>query len=290
MRILITGATGFIGRYVVECLSSHGKYELVSTGTKSKDEAESICPVLKDTIYIQKNLNQKEDNFYAFFGEPDRVIHLGWQGIHDLNELYHTELNLPAHYYFIKNMIQNGLSDITVTGTCFEYGLQNGCLCEDIETRPVTNYGLAKDTLRKFLQYLQNKYRFDFKWLRIFYPFGIGQPAKTLYSQMTNAISANSKEFNMSKGEQIRDFLPVEKMAEYIVSVALQNESKGIINCCSGRPISVRYFVEKFFEHHNYPIKLNLGYYPYPEHEPFAFWGDTGKLIKIIGEKGIQTY
>ena len=281
MRVLVTGATGFIGRYVVEYLSSHGKHEIITTGTKNKEKAELLCPILKNTIYIQKDLNQQEDNYYSFFRKPDCAIHLSWEGLPNYNELFHIERNLPANFFFLKNMIQNGLPDITVTGTCFEYGLQNGCLCEDMDTRPVTNYGLAKDCLRKFIESLRNKGQFSFKWLRLFYPFGLGQSAKSLYSQMINAISANSKEFNMSQGEQIRDYLPVETVAEYIAVAALQTKIDGIINCCSGKPISVRSFVEKFFEQHNYPIKLNLGYYPYPEYEPLAFWGDTGKLENI---------
>jgi len=75
MRILITGATGFIGRHIVAHLSSCGKHELVTTATRSKEEAEALYPILKNTTYIPKNLNQMEDNYYAFFGKPDCVIH-----------------------------------------------------------------------------------------------------------------------------------------------------------------------------------------------------------------------
>jgi dTDP-6-deoxy-L-talose 4-dehydrogenase (NAD+) len=65
--------------------------------------------------------------------------------------------------------------------------------------------------------------------------------------------------------------------------MALQDKIGGIINCCSGKPISVRTFVENYFEEHNHPIKLNLGYYLYPDYEPFAFWGDVKKLTRAIG-------
>jgi len=198
-----------------------------------------------------------------------------------LKELFHIERNLVSNYRFIKNMLEHGLNDMSITGTCFEYGLQNGSLHEDMETKPVTNYGLAKDCLRKFMQSMKNDYRFSFKWLRLFYLFGPGQGTKSLYSQMMNIISEDNKEFNMSPGDQIRDFLSVETMAEYIVTVALQNDIDGIINYCSGKPVSIRNFAENFFKQHNYPVKLNPGYYPYPEHEPLAFWGNTDKLKKF---------
>jgi dTDP-6-deoxy-L-talose 4-dehydrogenase (NAD+) len=281
IKILVTGATGFIGKYVVKHLLSLG-HTIITTARKNAEEAASFFPELKNTHYIQKDLNDREENYYSFFSRPDIVIHTSWEGLPNYDELYHIERNLISNYYFIKNIISNGLRDITITGTCLEYGLLEGCLSENANTKPCTNYGLAKDTLRKFVETLQNNYSFVYKWLRLFYPYGRGQQKKSLWGHMQNAISTNAKEFNMSPGEQLRDFFPIEKAAEYIVSTAIQNEITGIINCCSGKPVSVRRFAEKFFEQRGYPIKLNLGYYSYSRHEPLAFWGDNKKLLKIV--------
>jgi dTDP-6-deoxy-L-talose 4-dehydrogenase (NAD+) len=280
MRILVTGATGFIGRHVVDYLSSLGKHELITTAAEGKEEAESLCPVLKNTIYISKNLNDKEENYYSFFNNPDCIIHLSWEGLPNYNELFHIERNLPANFYFIKNMIQNGLADITVAGTCFEYGLQDGCLNEEMPSAPVTVYGLAKDTLRKFVELLHSTYKFNLKWARFFYLYGHGQGKKTLWGQLEEAAKNNQNEFNMSMGEQLRDYISIDRAAEYISKIALQNEITGIINCCSGEPVSVRRFVENFFNERGVNMKLNFGYYPYPKFEPLAFWGETGKLNK----------
>jgi dTDP-6-deoxy-L-talose 4-dehydrogenase (NAD+) len=283
MRVLVTGATGFIGGHVVEYLLNSGGHTIVTTATKSKIDAESAYPYLKDTEYIPKDLNKNEENFYTFFRKPDCLIHLSWEGLPNYNGLFHTDKNFFVNYYFLKNMIQNGLLDVTVAGTCFEYGMQNGCLHEGMNTMPATIYGLAKDTLRKFLETLQSRIRFDMKWIRIFYPYGKGQNGRSLYSQMEKAILNKNDSFNMSFGEQIRDYLPINKVAEYISKIALQNSVVGIINCCSGKPISVLNFVESFFTEHGYVIKLNRGVYPYIEYEPFAFWGDNRKLINILG-------
>jgi dTDP-6-deoxy-L-talose 4-dehydrogenase (NAD+) len=281
LKILVTGATGFIGKYVVKHLLSLG-HTIVTTARKNTEEAVSCFPELKNTLYIQKDLNDREENYYSFFNKPDIAIHTSWEGLPNYYELYHIERNLLSNYYFIKNIISNGLRDITITGTCLEYGLLEGCLSENTNTKPCTNYGLAKDTLRKFVETLQNNYSFTYKWLRLFYPYGQGQQKKSLWGQMQDAISTNAKEFNMSPGEQLRDYLPVEKAAEYIVSAAIQNEITGIINCCSGKSVSVRRFAENFFEQRGYPIRLNLGCYSYSKHEPLAFWGDTSKLMRIV--------
>jgi dTDP-6-deoxy-L-talose 4-dehydrogenase (NAD+) len=136
MRILVTGATGFIGRHVVDYLVSLGRHEIIATSRKTKEEAESVFPSIKYTDYISKDLNQKEEDYYSFFKNPDCLIHLSWKGLPNYNGFFHIEENLPSNFYFVENIIQNGLKDITITGTCVEYSLQNGCLSEDMALPP----------------------------------------------------------------------------------------------------------------------------------------------------------
>ncbi len=92
----------------------------------------------------------------------------------------------------------------------------------------------------------------------------------------------------MSGGQQTRDYLPVEEVASYIVGVAAQNKVTGIINVCSGRPITVQQLVEDHLRKSDSTISLNLGHYPYTDYEPMHFWGDTTKLQKALsGFNGI---
>jgi dTDP-6-deoxy-L-talose 4-dehydrogenase (NAD+) len=164
--------------------------------------------------------------------------------------------------------------------------MQSGKLKEDLEPKPDNPYALAKDCLRKFLEQLQKKFDFNLKWIRLFYIYGKGQSTNSILSQLEAALERNEKVFNMSGGEQLRDYLPVEKVAEYIVKISLQDKIGGVINCCSGEPIPIRKLVENYLIEKNKNIKLNLGYYPYPEYEPMAFWGDTNKLNKVINKSG----
>jgi len=179
-------------------------------------------------------------------------------------------------------MVVNGLKNLVVTGTCFEYGMKEGCLSEDMVADPQNAYALAKDTLRKFLFELQKKHAFDCKWIRLFYMYGEGQNPNSLLSQLQLALQNGDKKFNMSGGEQERDYLPVEKVAEYIVAVALQNEVDGIINCCSGKSIKIKELATNYLKEKNADITLNLGYYPYTDYEPMSFWGDDHKLKQIL--------
>ncbi|MDR3197695.1 MAG: NAD(P)-dependent oxidoreductase [Planctomycetaceae bacterium] len=275
MKILVTGATGFIGRYVTGQLLRTG-HEIVTTSAKTE------LP-LNNVKHISCDLNIERNDFYELFGKPDALIHLAWQGLPNYDELFHIERNLQTSYCFLKQMIESGTRNINVIGTCFEYGLQEGCLSEDLPVNPNTVYGIAKNTLRIFLEQLQQKkIPFDLKWIRLFYLYGINQNKNSILEQLKSAIKRGDKIFNMSGGEQLRDYLPVETVAENIIGISLQNKIQGIINNCSGKPVSIRRLVEEYLKNTGTNIELNLGFYSYTNYEPFAFWGNTKKLESVF--------
>jgi nucleoside-diphosphate-sugar epimerase len=279
MKTLVTGATGFIGNQVVLELLKKG-VEVVAS-SRDKEKARRF-PWFSQVEYIPTDLRETEANFFKYFGRPSRLIHLAWDRLDDFQDLHHLEVNVPLHFNFIKNLVVNGLNHVVVIGTCFEYGLQNGCLSEHLETRPVVAYGLAKDTLRKYLELLFIKFPASFQWIRPFYVYGQGQNHKSLIPQLEAAVAQGKAEFDMSSGEQLRDYLPVEKMAEYIVAIALQERILGIINCGGGVPISIRRLAEDYVRKKGSDIRLNLGRLPAVGYEPLAFWGDTTKLKSVL--------
>lgn len=283
MKVLVTGATGFIGNYVINELLKSNDIEIIATSIENKNVLKNEW--LDEVKYIQCNLNNYNENFFLLFEKPELLMHLAWEGLPNYKELFHYERNLFTYYKFIKVMIKNGLRSLSVIGTCQEYGMINGSLSENLNVNPNTPYGLAKDTLRRFIKVLNKTYEFDFKWIRLFYVYGKGQNPNSLMCQLERALENNEEIFNMSGGEQLRDYLHVKKVAEYIVKISLQNEINGIINCCSGKPISVRRLVENHLREREKTIKLNLGYFPYSEYEPMAFWGDNTKLLRVLKEK-----
>ena len=281
MRVLVTGATGFIGRHVVPCLLDKG-LDVIATSL-NKNKAKNY-DWYSEVEYVECDYHKDTLDYYNVFGKPDVIIHLAWNGLPNYKDPFHVEKNLPANCLLLKNFIEGGIKKMVVTGTCYEYGMQCGCLHESDMTQPVTQYGLAKDTLRKYLEFLVRDTQTSFNWVRLFYLYGDGQNQNSLLPQLEKAISEGEKVFNMSGGEQLRDYLSVEDAARNLCTIALQSEVDGIVNCCSGNPISIRRLVENKIDLLNSDIKLNLGYYPYPDYEPMAFWGDTTKLRKIIGK------
>jgi nucleoside-diphosphate-sugar epimerase len=280
-KVLVTGATGFIGNYVINELLKKG-HKVIATST-SREKARShewydkveFIPCDFKTIAFTGNL-------YNFFNKPDILIHLAWEGLPNYKSDFHLEENLPRQYSFLRNLVVNGLNDITITGTCFEYGMQAGCLSEDLPSMPSNSYAMAKDKLRLLLTELKKDYPFELKWVRLFYMYGKGQSSNSLFSQLQSALDRGDNVFNMSPGDQLRDYLEVTKVAQYIVAIGMQRIEAGIINCCSGKPIQVKELVMDYLKERNAHIKLNLGYYPYSDIEPKNFWGDTKKLKTIL--------
>jgi dTDP-6-deoxy-L-talose 4-dehydrogenase (NAD+) len=159
--------------------------------------------------------------------------------------------------------------------------MREGCLSEDTPAEPATCYGRAKDALRRQLEDLSETAPFDLRWLRLFYLYGDGQPATSLYSQFGAALARGDKTFDMSKGDQMRDFMRVADAAAAIVAAALAANAPRVLNVCSGTPISVRALVENWRTEMAADIALNLGAFARPAYEPFAFWGDNGRLRAV---------
>jgi nucleoside-diphosphate-sugar epimerase len=279
MRIGVTGATGFIGQNLIPVLLNRG-HQIVAL-SRDRAKAENF-QWFSQVEFLSGDVHQPDPGTISRLAACDTVIHLAWPGLPNYGELFHIEVNYPAAYLFVKRLIEAGLTSITITGTCFEYGMKNGCLSEDTPTEPVNPYGLAKDILRRSLECLSVKQRFHLQWARLFYLFGRGQSAGSLLSQLDAAIERGETTFRMSAGEQLRDYSSIDEAARKLALLAEQSNASGIFNICSGTPVSVRSLVESRLRHHGASIALELGYYPYSRFEPLAFWGNPQKLNRTL--------
>ncbi|WP_095180707.1 NAD(P)-dependent oxidoreductase [Pseudomonas sp. Irchel 3F6] len=281
MKVLVTGATGFVGRHLVAALLERGCE--VRAVARNAEPAQGM-PWINHVEFVAADIHAADLNVVALTEGIDALAHLAWPGLPNYRALFHFEHNLMADYRFIKNAIEAGVSQVLVTGTCFEYGMQSGPLSESTEPRPSNPYGLAKHTLHLFLQNLQQEQPFTLQWARLFYLHGEGQNPNSLLAALDRAIDSGEASFNMSAGEQLRDFLAIETAASHLAAILHQRDFGGVVNCASGQPVSVRALVERRLRERGATLALNLGHYPYPTHEPLAFWAVTERLQQLLGE------
>lgn len=281
MKVLVTGATGFVGRHLVAALLARGC--TVRAVARDAQKAADM-PWIKDVEFVSADIHAADLDVVALTEGVDALAHLAWPGLPNYRALFHFEHNLMADYRFIKGAVEAGVKQVLVTGTCFEYGMQSGPLSEKNDAQPANPYGLAKHTLHLFLQNLQQEHPFTLQWARLFYLHGAGQNPNSLLAALDRAIDAGDTTFNMSAGEQLRDFLAIETATAYLAAILHKRDFDGTINCASGQPVSVRALVEQHVRERGATIGLNLGHYPYPTHEPLAFWAVTERLQQLLGE------
>lgn len=277
MKVAITGATGFVGRHVVAALLARDM-EVVAAA-RAPERVFADCGQLT-TVALDISV---PGNAFARLGEPDVLLHLAWGGLPNYHSKTHLENELPKQIAFLDDCVRGGLKQLVVTGSCLEYGMQLGCLDEALPTEPVTAYGQAKDKLHGHLQEHVHTTGLQLTWLRLFYLYGPGQASTSLYSQLRAAVAAGTTEFPMSPGDQLRDFLPIETAATHISTLLLNAPGAGILNLCSGVPITVAALVRKWLQNWGAELQLNLGVYAYPDYEPQEFWGSTRKLDTLLG-------
>lgn len=276
MKIAITGGNGFIGSEVLKLLAKKKNIETINLYHKKKSN-------IKGIVNIKFDYKKKNKNLFTKIGRPDIFIHLAWDSLADHFSKNHFH-NSKFSYSFIVKLLERGLKKIFIIGTCFEYGVKRkGCLKENFKTTPSNPYAKAKDNLRKKLfLYLKNKKKDSIlTWGRLFYIYGKDQNSNTLYGQFLKAVKNKAKIFNMSPGDQMRDYLHVHEVAKYILILSIYNKQSDVFNICSGKPRKLQKIVLDWKKTYNSKIDLNLGYYNYSPKEPLHFWGNNKKLKNI---------
>ncbi len=266
LSVAVSGASGFVGRHVVRALEACDvDVTLLMRHAAAGASTHRV---------VEWDVTSASTGAFEHIGRPDVLIHLAWGGLPNYRSAHHTDDECPAQQAMLDGLIAGGLPKLVVSGTCFEYGMRSGELVENMTTEPSNAYALAKDRLRRHLQ----AQPVALTWARLFYLHGDGQAPSSLWAQLSAAARRHDSEFPMSGGEQVRDFMPVEQAARELVALALDGRAHGIVNICSGQPITVRAQVERWIAEHGSAITPALGRYPYPDHEPMAFWGSRQKL------------
>lgn len=277
MKILVTGANGYIGRHVVSKLLELS-YDVIACDIHLPDVDERAEKIPYDL------LSGNYDNAFATLGEPDVCLHMAWRDGFVHNSDKHI-LDLSHHYGFLTAMINQGLKHVAVIGTMHEIGYWEGSIDENTPCNPISMYGIAKDTLRRSMLLYCTSHNCTIQWLRCYYILGDDMKNHSIFTKILQANAEGKKEFPFTSGKTKYDFITVDKLAEQISSVVTQEEVTGIINCCTGNPVSLAECVTSYINDHNLSIKLKYGAYPDRPYDSPIIYGDPSKINEIMSLK-----
>lgn len=278
-KILVTGAGGYIGRFVVKKLCDKGAS--VTAADIRTDGIDSRAEI------IGKNIFSGSEKIFEELGSPDVCVHMAWRDGFVHNSDAHMG-DLSAHYTFIRNMINGGLKQLAVMGTMHEIGYYEGAIDENTPCNPISMYGIAKDALRRSTILLAKQNDVCLQWLRAFYIYGDDKRNNSIFSKLTIAAEQGKKTFPFTSGENKYDFISVEELADQISAAVMQTEVDGIINCCNGKPISLGEKVESFIKEHGFDIKLDYGAFPDRPYDSPAEWGNSDKICRIMHKDAVE--
>lgn len=272
MKVLVTGANGYLGLGIVKCLLDIGA-DVVATDVKTQD-------VDKRAHRIEGNIFEIDEPF-DYFGKPDVVLHLAWRNGFEHSSDTHLK-DLPQHDLFVKKLINAGIEKVCVMGSMHEIGFYEGCIHADTPCNPMNQYGIAKNALRQSIEAYARMHGTEFVWLRGYYIISNAANGSSVFSKIMQAEQAGKQSFPFTSGQNQYDFLEYKDFCYQTALAVVQRSEEGIINICSGRPEKLCDKVEQFICENKLNIILDYGAFPDRPYDSKAVWGDDTIIKRIM--------
>jgi nucleoside-diphosphate-sugar epimerase len=259
-RILLTGATGFVGRQVLKSLIA----ENVRIRCIVREGKESELPVSKklELPLVTKDLFEESEEWWRSALEGiHTIIHAAWYAEPGQYQLSPKNLGcLLGTLIMAKAVIASGCKRFVGIGTCFEYKQSSQKLSTDAPLGPSSPYAAAKAAAYLSLSQTLPSQGVEFAWCRLFYLYGEGEDPRRLVQSIRLSLSGGC-EVALTAGNQVRDFLDVAEAGQRIAKIAISNMA-GPINICSGMPVTVRELAESIADEYGRRDLLKFGARP----------------------------
>ena len=273
--VLVTGAGGYIGRHVVDALLKH-------------DVNVSVVDLKFDGINerakrLNVNIFSGDADIYEQLGKPDVVLHMAWRDGFKHNSQAHVD-DLASHYHFISHLLEGGLPQIAVMGSMHEVGYWEGAINADTPCHPASLYGVAKNALRDLTAIRASQTGSLMQWIRGYYIVGDDKFGNSIFGKLLQADEEGKTSFPITMGKNLYDFISVDGLAQQIAVIVTQTEHTGIINACSGQPMSLADRVEAYIKENNLSLTLEYGAFPDRPYDSPGVWGDPTIINQIMAK------
>lgn len=271
-RTVVTGAAGYLGHHVVTALLDRG-HEVIAAVRAGGEGIDSRASVVEADILAP-------DFDPAVWGDPEAVVHLAWKDGFRHNSAAHMS-QLSSHFTLLTRLAERGVGRIVALGTMHEVGYWEGAIDATTPTNPLSQYGIAKDALRRSLT-LALPETTSLAWARAYYIYGDDRRSESIFRKLLDAADEGRTDFPFTTGKNYYDFIRVEELGRQLAALTDAVDVTGTLNCSTGRPMTLADKVEEFIADNGLGLTLTYGAFPDRPYDSPGVWGDASVIDGVM--------